>query len=108
MEAVKDILIQGSMVALIGFLTSILIAWVKKGQFESWGIKLGRWLSMLGNTKLGKDKWEKVEDVITLSILSFAKGLKIGADEDDNGKLNRIEDKLNNGGKVDLENNIKV
>ncbi len=101
MEAVKDILIQGGIVALIVFVVSVLTAWVKKGQFENWGKTVGKWLSKIGNLKMGKEKWEKIEDVITLSILSFAKGLKIGADEDDDGKLNRIEDKLNNGDKID-------
>lgn len=101
MDAVKDILIQGGIVALIGFVISVVTAWIKKGQFEDWGKTAGRALSKIGNARMGKVNWEKVEDVITLSILSFAKGVKIGADEDDDGKLTRIEDKLTNGEKVE-------
>ena len=77
----------------ISVVSSIGLAYVKKGKFENWGKTVGRFLSKLGNTQMGKDKWEKIEDIITLSILSFAKGVKLGADEDDDGKLNRIENK---------------
>ena len=95
-----DYLIGVAITIGVSAVGSILMAFIKKGQFENWGKAVGRFLSKIGNAKLGRNKWEKIEDTITLAILSFAKGVKIGADEDDNGKLNRIEDKLNNGGKV--------
>jgi len=101
MDLIKDILIQGGLTAALALAVSLLTAWIKKGQFETWGKTVGRFLSTMGNARLGREKWEKIEDVVTLSILSFAKGVKVGADEDDNGELNRIEDKLINGGKVD-------
>ena len=96
----SDFLIGTGVTILISALSSFLLAWVKKGQFEDWGKKVGRMLSSLGNTKLGKDRWEKIEDTFTLSILSFAKGVKLGADEDDDGKLDRIEDKIKDGDSV--------
>lgn len=93
---------------LLGILTTVgvsvigtfLLSFIKKGQFETWGKVVGRALSKLGNTQMGRAKWEKIEDTITLAILSFAKGVKLGADEDDDGKLNRIEHKLEKGEKL--------
>lgn len=87
MEAVKETLVQGGIMMLVFFVISVITAWVKKGQFEGWGKIVGRWLSKVGNVKLGKTAWEKIEDVLTLSILSFAKGVKLGADEDDNKNI---------------------
>ena len=63
---------------------TFLFAMVKKGQFENWGISIGKWSSKFGRTRLGKVAWEKMEDLIFMSIVSFAQGLKKGADMDDN------------------------
>lgn len=98
-DVIKDLLISGGLIAVLSILSGLLSTWIKKGQFENWGKITGRYISKLGNTKLGKEKWERIEDVITLAILSFAKGLKIGADSDD-GKLKRIETHLQKGLKI--------
>lgn len=87
----------------ISFVSSFIMAIIKKGQFETWGRIVGRLLSKVGNQQLGRNKWEKLEDVITLAILSFAKGVKLGADEDDDGKLDRIEHHLEHGKKIDFK-----
>lgn len=100
METVKDVLISGGVLIFLSIGTSILAAWIKKGQIQTWGETIGKWISKFGNLEFGKSKWEKIEDVVTLAILSFAKGIKIGADSDDDGKLKRIEHYLNTGGKV--------
>lgn len=83
LQVAKDILVQllGGTVTTV--LIGILISLVKKGQFNSWGKIAGRFLSKLGNARLGKTVWEKFEDVITISLVSFTQGLKEGADEDD-------------------------
>ena len=61
----------------------IAVAMLKRGQFEGWGYKVGRALSKFASAKIGKSTWEKIEDVITVSFVSFAKGIKEGADSDD-------------------------
>ena len=90
----KDLLFPTGILILLSIISSLLLTWIKKGQFEKWGIKVGKLLSYLGNKELGKEQWEKIEDILTLAILSFAKGIKIGADNDD-----RINDNLINGTK---------
>jgi len=65
-------------------LVGLLFALIKKGQFEKWGIKIGETMSAFGRTQLGKKTWEKIEDPVFMSIVSFAQGLKKGADMDDN------------------------
>jgi len=62
---------------------TIVISFINKGKFEDYGVKTGMFLSKLGRSKLGKLKWESLENVITMIILKFAKGLQIGLDLDD-------------------------
>lgn len=86
----NEFLIGVGVSAAISIITSILTAFIKKGKFENWGYTVGKSLSKFAGSKMGAKKWEKIEDVITLSILSFAKGIKQGADRDDEGnKLNK-------------------
>ena len=68
----------------------ILLAkvWLDGGQFHSWGELFGKWLSKMGRIRMGKTKWEQLEDAITESILTFAEGVKKGADCDDMEKNN--------------------
>jgi hypothetical protein len=58
--------------------------------FEGWGIVVGKFLSKIGCAQIGKSNWEKVEDVLTVSVLSFAQGIKKGADWDDNEVQNLL------------------
>ncbi len=72
---------------IIGFAitggVTLLFSVIKGGKFESWGVVVGKALSKLGRARIGKAAWEKMEDVIIMSFVSFAKGLKDGADWDD-------------------------
>lgn len=70
----------GSFITIAG---AIIVAFLKKGEFEKWGRNVGKALSKFASARFGKKSWEKIEDVITISFVSFAKGIKEGADEDD-------------------------
>ena len=88
MEWLKDLLTGAGGVAIASVIVMFIASWVKKGQFENWGITIGSALSKLGNAKLGKAVWEKLEDSITVAFVTFAQGIKKGADLDDNGQPN--------------------
>jgi len=47
------------------------------------GYKLGSLLSALGQKKVGKFAWEKVEDRIQSSVDDFVQGVQAGLDSDD-------------------------
>lgn len=70
----------GSFITIAG---AIMVAFLKKGEFEKWGRGAGKALSKFASARFGKKTWEKIEDVITISFVSFAKGIKEGADLDD-------------------------
>jgi hypothetical protein len=85
LEGIIDIIktaFSGGMITAVG---ALIVFFLKKGQFESWGIAVGKALSKFASAKFGKAAWEKLEDTITVSFVSFAKGLKEGADADDEG-----------------------
>jgi len=79
----KEIIITTVVTLLLTTGTSFIVSLIKKGQFETWGIACGKALSKIGDLKLGRSKWEKVEDALMIAIVSFAQGLKKGADLDD-------------------------
>ena len=56
MEWLKDLLTGAGGVAIASVIVMFIASWVKKGQFENWGITIGSALSKLGNAKLGKAK----------------------------------------------------
>ena len=64
-------------------ITAFVVSYLKKGGFKNWGITCGKALSKFAGAKIGANRWEKMEDVITVSIVSFATGFKEGADYDD-------------------------
>lgn len=68
---------------IIGIVTFLFTSIIKKGQFENWGIVVGKGLSKFGNSRLGKTVWEKLEDIILVALITFVHGLKKGADSDD-------------------------
>lgn len=81
--AMKDIAITGVAGLILTSVLGIVVGWIKKGKLESFGQKCGSAVSKFARTKLGAKFWERIEDVITLSILSFVKGFKLGSDMDD-------------------------
>lgn len=91
--------------ALTG-IVSVLTSYLKKGQFERIGNWCGRTLSKFADSKLGKDRWEKLEDVITVAIVSFAIGFKKGADFDD-GEIQTLIDDPNMVGKLNQNGDKK-
>lgn len=76
---------------------SFMVSLIKKGQFENWGIKVGKLLSRLGDAKLGRNKWEKIEDALLIAFVSFAQGVKKGADLDDNRPDTEIITQIEHG-----------
>ena len=51
--------------------------------FKTLGVKAGRDLSRMGRRLIGPDSYEKFENTLTGSLVSFAQGVAEGADEDD-------------------------
>lgn len=51
-------------------------------KFHGWGFALGKKASEKGKALIG-DSWDKLENNLTGSFLSFAEGFKEGADSDD-------------------------
>lgn len=97
MDAIKDMLIGTGATIVLGIVISLLTTWIKKGQFHKWGYSVGVLLDKFGMAKFGKLNWEKFEDVITTAVLSFAQGIKDGADWDDNEVSNLIVSGNRNG-----------
>lgn len=80
----SDLLIGVGLTVVISAVTGLLVTLIKKGNFEKWGVFAGKTLSRFARLKIGKRKWEKMEDSFTIAIVTFAKGFKKGADLDDN------------------------
>lgn len=95
----SDIIITVGLTAAISAVGSFLITLIKKGEFESWGVISGKFLSRLVRMKIGKGKWEKIEDSIALAIISFASGFKKGLDSDDDKSDEELKKELENGKK---------
>lgn len=97
MEFVKDFLVSTGLTMLVGFLSSLAFTYIKNGQIEKIGYSVGKWLDKLGKARLGKETWEKLEDIFTTALFSFAKGLKEGADWDDAEVKNLLNTSNRNG-----------
>lgn len=72
---------------IIGFIVGILLPLIfgsilPNSKFFEWGFKAGKKSSSKGRQILGAN-WEKIENNLTGSFLSFAQGFKDGADVDD-------------------------
>ncbi len=78
-----DILITIATTLVMTIGLSFVISLIKKGQFEKWGIIAGKLLSKTGDFRFGRSKWEKIEDALLIAFVSFAQGVKKGADLDD-------------------------
>jgi len=91
MDVLKDVLVGVGTTAIIGIVTSLIATMVKAGQFHTYGFAVGKWLSNIGTTRLGKATWEKIEDLFSTTILSFAMGVKDGADWDDQEVKNLLK-----------------
>lgn len=58
----------------------IFASFLPNSKFYNWGVSVGKKMSAAGRKISG---WEGIENNLTGSFLSFAQGLKEGADEDD-------------------------
>lgn len=96
-ESIKNFFISSGATLLITALITILITFIKKGNFESYGIYVGKFLDKVGRSQFGTTNWEKIEDVITVAIISFSHGIKKGADWNDEEVKNLIENGTRNG-----------
>lgn len=99
-----DTVITALIPLVIGGIASIVASYVKKGQLHDWGFAAGKSLSKFCDAKFGKARWEKLEDSITIAFVSFAMGLKDGADYDDNEIETLMKDK-NMVGKLPKQSN---
>lgn len=73
---------------IIGFVVGVLVpvifmSFLPNTKFKKWGITVGTKASLKGSKLLGKENWEKLENNLTGSFLSFAQGFAEGADLDD-------------------------
>ena len=93
----KEIIITTVITLLLTAGTSLVVSLIKKGQFESWGIAVGKLLSKIGDLRFGRSKWEKIEDALLISFVSFAQGVKKGADMDDNLPDEEIKAQIEGG-----------
>jgi hypothetical protein len=93
----KEFLISGGITLLATIITTFVVTAIKQGKIENWGVSVGKFLDKIGRQKMGTEKWEKIEDVITTAFISFAHGIKKGADWDDNEVQNLIETGNRNG-----------
>ena len=91
MELLKDLAVDYGVTLVSGILAAWLISLIKNNNFKNWGITVGKLLSKFGS-KAGKKSWEKLEDSIIIAFISFATGLKEGADWDDNDVIEVKED----------------
>lgn len=83
MDVLKDVLVGVGTTAIIGIVTTLIATMVKAGQFHTYGYTVGKWISKFGSARLGKTTWEKIEDLFSTVVISFAMGVKDGADWDD-------------------------
>ena len=68
---------------VVGILLPLIFAsFVPNTKFHAWGVSIGQKLSAAGN-KVAGVSWEKLENNLTGSFISFAQGVEEGADEDD-------------------------
>lgn len=79
-------------------IAGLIATYIKKGDFKKWGVACGKALSKFADAKIGSGRWEKLEDAITIALVSFATGVKEGADYDDE-EIKLLSDK-NNVGKL--------
>ena len=93
----KEVIITTVVTLLLTAGTSFIVSLIKKGQFESWGIAVGKALSKIGDLRFGRSKWEKIEDALMIAVVSFAQGLKKGADLDDSLPDDEIKSQVENG-----------
>lgn len=70
-----------------------LISYIKKGDLKNWGIVVGKAISTFADAKIGKGRWEKLEDALTVGLVTFAIGVKEGADYDD-ADVEKVMDKI--------------
>jgi hypothetical protein len=80
---VKDFAIVSVAGVAITSILGLVVGWIKKGRLEEMGRKCGAVISGFARARIGAKYWERFEDVVTLSILSFVKGFKLGSDMDD-------------------------
>jgi hypothetical protein len=71
---------------VVGFLVGTLVPFVfmsllPNSKFHAWGVSTGKKLSAAG-TKIVGGNWENLENNLTGSFISFAKGVEEGANED--------------------------
>jgi len=102
MDTILDILSGVGLSALIGIVASLMTTWLKKGQFYNYGVAVGKWVSKIGSLRLGKETWEKIEDIFSTTFLSFADGVKDGADWDDT-EVKNLMDTSNRAGLVEIK-----
>lgn len=68
---------------LIKFLISAYKSHVLK-HIQGYGRTVGRWISSQGRKRMGKEKWEKMEDeVLSTTMEEFTIGLREGWNSDD-------------------------
>lgn len=73
---------------IIGFVVGVLapvifMSFLPNKKFKAWGTVVGKKASLKGSKLIGKENWEKLENNLTGSVLSFAQGFVEGADLDD-------------------------
>lgn len=87
MDIFKDIL-QGIILssAGIGLIFLILGRILPNKKLYKLGISNGKFLTNQGRSKLGKTLWEKIEDFLENSMSVYLRGLRDGANYDNNKK----------------------
>lgn len=79
---------SGTIGVILTFVFTVLIpliflTFLPNEKLYNWGFKYGSKWSKWMNKKLGRLNWEGIENNITGSVISFAQGIKDGADSDD-------------------------
>ena len=97
LNSLKDFLISSAGTYVITLFVGVILSYLKKGDFKSWGVNIGKLISKFANVKIGKERWEAMEDALTVSFVSFAVGIKEGADYDDDESKTLMEDKTKVG-----------
>ena len=69
---------------VVGIIVPLLFTYfLPNAKANEYGKALGAKMSAFGSAKLGKDSYEKLENNITGTFVSFALGFQEGADSDD-------------------------
>ena len=81
MKSALFYLFGGSIMSIVAIVLGTILSSKKA---KKYGERIGKLLTRFARLKMGKKVWEKLEDKITSFFVEFAKGLKTGADSDDN------------------------